>query len=801
MTAPTITEPKALLVTGMHRSGTSALMGVCNILGIRLPNNLYAADATNPKGYWEPKEIVDAHDTLLAELGRSWRDTKPLPPGWLTSDAAAICRSRITGVLTRDFTGVEIWGVKDPRMCLLLPLWTQLLESLGAAPYILHIFRNPNEVANSLLKRVKFPVDAPYDLWLRYVLDAERDSRPYRRVFISYDALLKDWYGTLTWAAELLGFRWPADPGAVKVEVDTFLSQELRHERAETIQDNDQTETAIFAHKVYEALINASNGDEEALVGASDSFLIPKRRTSGFMHRKSAADFDDPEAVRAVAFYLPQFHPIPENDQWWGKGYTEWTKVSRAVPKFAGHYQPHLPADLGFYDLRVPEVRLEQAALARKYGISGFCYYYYWFAGKRLLERPFEEILKSGEPDFPFCLCWANENWTRRWDGADQEVLIAQQHSHEDDLAFIRALIPAFRDPRYIRLQGRPLLLVYRPGIFPEPRKTVARWREACITAGVGNPYLCMIQSFGSIDPRPFGLDAAVEFPPHNLNITHRPTFPFKGKVGLYEELLNLALNRPAPAYTWFRGVIPSWDNTPRRGEDGMVIHGSRPQLYDQWLSSVVQWTRQHRAPGERLVFINAWNEWGEGCHLEPDAFYGHGYLQATWSALQNKIVSGNEVRNIDQLLRHAVEYLQSGRFNEAENLYQQILAQEPNHPGALHVIGLLKYQNGDMQGAIAFIEKAIEHKADFAEAYKNAANIYAELGRMDNAITMYQRALEISPELDEAHLNLATIYVALQRYDEAKRHYESALLINPDLADARDKLTEVLRFLRHNNQ
>ena len=351
--------------------------------------------------------------------------------------------------------------------------------------------------------------------------------------------------------------------------------------------------------------------------------------------------------VRAIAFYLPQFHPIPENDLWWGKGFTEWTNVTRARPSFAGHYQPHLPADLGFYDLRVPEVLEQQAALAREHGIHGFCYHYYWFAGKRLLERPIETMRTSGRPDFPYCLCWANENWTRRWDGAEEDVLIAQHSTRADDESFIRGLLPHLRDPRYIRVDGRPLILIYRVGMLPNPRATAAVWREVCRSEGIGELYLCAAKTFDTSDPRPYELDALVEFPPHGArvltaNLQVDITNPdYRGSVYDYREFVQDLLATPEPLYVSHPTVMPGWDNTARLPNVANIFINAAPEIYEVWLREVVARAVEQRRPEERLVFINAWNEWAEGAHLEPDRRYGRQYLVATRRALTGAPVGG----------------------------------------------------------------------------------------------------------------------------------------------------------------
>jgi lipopolysaccharide biosynthesis protein len=362
----------------------------------------------------------------------------------------------------------------------------------------------------------------------------------------------------------------------------------------------------------------------------------------------------EPE-VKLIAFYLPQYHPIPENDAWWGKGFTEWTNVTRAVPLFEGHHQPQLPGELGFYDLRVPDVMQRQVDLAKQYGIHGFCFYYYWFGGKRLLERPVDMLLANPQWDLPFCLCWANENWTRRWDGQDKEILIAQTHSADDDLACIADLTRYLNDPRYIRVDGRPLLIVYRADILPEPRATAERWRESCAKAGAGNPLLVAAQTFGIDDPCPYGFDAAVQFPPHGLvtdEIT--PSMPglvdgFTGKIYDFTSIPDK--NPPQKtAYIQYRSVCTSWDNTARRGTRSDVYAGSTPASYTRWLQQAVDFTRKHNEPQHRFVFVNAWNEWAEGAHLEPDRRWGYAYLNATADVLARTVPAAPQAEPKDEV-------------------------------------------------------------------------------------------------------------------------------------------------------
>lgn len=345
--------------------------------------------------------------------------------------------------------------------------------------------------------------------------------------------------------------------------------------------------------------------------------------------------------VRLIAFYLPQFHTIPENDEWWGKGFTEWTNVRPASAMFEKHYQPHVPGELGYYDLLNSSVQARQVELAKLYGIGGFCFYTYWFGGQLLLEKPVENYLNDQSLDLPFCLCWANENWTRRWDGKEDEILMEQKYSPESDLEFIRYVSHYMRDERYIRINGRPLLIVYRPSLLPSARETARRWRLWCQQNGIGDIYIAYTQSFDMVDPDEYGFDAAIEFPPNNtptLNVT-KSIKSHKSNFGctVYDWRAFVLNSRKyfKPNYKLFRGVCPSWDNTARRKKNATIYVNSSPQGYMEWLRNAVTETCSRiDDPDERLIFVNAWNEWAEGAHLEPDQKYGYAYLDATRLAL-----------------------------------------------------------------------------------------------------------------------------------------------------------------------
>ena len=349
--------------------------------------------------------------------------------------------------------------------------------------------------------------------------------------------------------------------------------------------------------------------------------------------------------ARLIAIHLPQFHPFKENDEWWGEGFTEWTNVAKARPRFIGHYQPHIPADLGFYDLRLEESRIAQAQLASAYGIYGFCYYHYWFNGHQLMQRPLEEILTTGKPDFPFMLCWANENWTRAWDGGEKDTLIEQKYSDDDDREHIRFLCQHyFKDKRYIRVDNRPVFCIYRSTLFPNIERSISTMRDEARKYGE-ELYICRFEShgyYGADYLRP-GFDAAVDFQPHmgaNTFIsTLKALFNAAWYKKFHQQFFTIVDDYDSYAksqikvqvdYKRYPCVTPMWDNSPRRvGRPFYALKNSTPQKYEHWLSETIRQFTPF-SPSENFVFINAWNEWAEGNHLEPDLKWGRGYLEAT---------------------------------------------------------------------------------------------------------------------------------------------------------------------------
>jgi lipopolysaccharide biosynthesis protein len=351
-----------------------------------------------------------------------------------------------------------------------------------------------------------------------------------------------------------------------------------------------------------------------------------------------------PGRARVIAFYLPQFHPVPENDEWWGKGFTEWTNVVKARPLFKGHYQPHLPSDLGFYDLRIPEVRQAQAEMAKYYGVEGFCYWHYWFGnGRKILEKPFNEVLYSGNPDFPFCLGWANGSWTGIWHGAPQKTLIEQIYPSDDDYtAHFYEVLDAFNDPRYLTVKGNKIFLIYNPRELPNARGFTDLWRTLARKEGLQGIHF--IAHAVTNNPQEFGCDACVE----NAPFLFTPATLWQRMHALLSRILICKKLPTIRSYSVFVDhmnsrplspsqyplLIPNWDNTPRSGREGFVLQGSTPRLFKSMLESALVKISQRGNLEDRIVFVKAWNEWAEGNHLEPDSRNGYEYLQTLRDSL-----------------------------------------------------------------------------------------------------------------------------------------------------------------------
>ncbi len=350
--------------------------------------------------------------------------------------------------------------------------------------------------------------------------------------------------------------------------------------------------------------------------------------------------------VTLVAYYLTQYHPNIENDSWWGKGTTEWNNVNQAVPQYVGHYQPRRPGELGYYDLRISDVISRQIELAKNYGIGAFCFYYYWFdGGKRLLEYPLNCYLANKTFNMPFFYCWANENWTKRFSGTNSDVLIEITQDADIYKEFIRSVLPDMLDSRYFRINDRPVLSIYRPSLIPNPNEVISYWKKTAYDYLGVELYLIAVQERDTgVDWSSMGFDAESEFQPKqvqhyckNLSRSIRPVREdFSGSIYDYADLVaNKRYEIPNKnKLTVYPAVMPMWDNTARRNQRGTIFHGSTPAMYHDWLVDAIRNVQNNESLPANLVFINAWNEWGEGAYLEPDQGFGYAYLEATHSAL-----------------------------------------------------------------------------------------------------------------------------------------------------------------------
>ena len=483
----------------------------------------------------------------------------------------------------------------------------------------------------------------------------ERSIRKRRKKWTAWFGFDRDWY-------------LKKYPDVAKAGVDAFWHYQNHGIKEGHFKNRKDEKKARLVGAGSKQEIDA-NSDLESRSKSKHEVFIPSNSLQYF----GALQTD----IRAIALYLPQFHTSPENDKWWGKGFTEWTNVKRGTPHYEGHYQPHVPhQELGYYDLNDPTVMEKQAAMAKAAGIEGFCFYYYWFNGKRLLNMPTDRMLASGKPDFPFCFCWANENWTRTWDGGDNEILIAQEHAAESDERFIYDLLPAFRDPRHIRVAGKPLLVVYRPGLLPNIRETTDRWREICRKEGIGEIHLAFMLGFENLKPALIGFDTAIQMPPLgsastdlSKRIKIKKPEKFSGEIRDYRGLRKGFDPTQIDATTW-PAVCPSWDNTARKMDRAHSWINSSPGNYLAWLQEAVEFLRKNRPAGERILFINAWNEWGEGCHLEPDEKFGYAWLNATRGALSMRKESQSFKRNplVARTLRNKAHFLVGTQATEQQN-------------------------------------------------------------------------------------------------------------------------------------
>jgi len=354
--------------------------------------------------------------------------------------------------------------------------------------------------------------------------------------------------------------------------------------------------------------------------------------------------------ARVIAYYLPQYHPIKENDIWWGKGFTEWTNVGKAKKLFHNHYQPRIPADLGYYDLRLPEVREAQASMAQEYGIEGFCYWHYWFGnGKRLLEMPFNEVLRLGKPDFPFCLAWANESWKGFSHGLkdDRKILIEQKYpGMADYIAHFNTVMPAFKDKRYIKIRGNPIFVIYHPDQIPDANLFISIWQKLAKENKIGkihfvahcwdyeevNRYFSMGFDAVNVNTIPYAFEKGRNILEKCIQAIESKYFNIPKRMN-YSKAIKYFNNKKAKNSNIYPTIITGWDHTPRSGSRGSVFTNESPDIFEKHAKEIID-TVKEKDFIDRIIFLKSWNEWGEGNYIEPDLKFGTKYLEA----LKNQI-------------------------------------------------------------------------------------------------------------------------------------------------------------------
>ncbi|MEA5003916.1 MAG: glycoside hydrolase family 99-like domain-containing protein [Christensenella sp.] len=433
--------------------------------------------------------------------------------------------------------------------------------------------------------------------------------------------------------------QWKASKKQQVVQPDQTLTAQAKQEEVA-----DKNRINIF--DTYSA--------EERYIRQITSIPTQKERNAEYKECEQANIANEEIDIKAIAFYLPQYHPFPENNAWWGEGFTEWANVGKAMPLFTGHFQPRLPADLGYYDLRLKENIKKQMEMAKQYGIHGFAMYYYWFDGKKLMDTPLNIIYENKDLDLPFCLCWANENWTRTWDGEEKNVLIAQEYTRESMLRFAQDILPYLKDERYIKINGKPALIVYNPGDIPEFESVVLDWREYFRMAGIGEITLLCVSRPNYFCSDANVIDAYVEFPPHSVVMQGLRPYnnaeeyfvndDFGGLLYHYADIVSDKNYLQVPDYKQYKGIMLAWDNTPRRGDTATIFNGFSMKLYQEWLNDLVEYTDEQFAGEDKVIFINAWNEWAEGTYLEPDRRYGYAALAATQQALLRRKPEKREI-------------------------------------------------------------------------------------------------------------------------------------------------------------